>query len=95
MIIKWKCVYLLSNSLNLFFKKCLEISVENLCVYCGLKPEQTRYLVLRRSMYSLRTADVFRSTGPVDPLQIVEFAANLEEATTGEEIFSFNLIKRT
>ena len=63
---------------------------ESVCGYCGLKPEQTRYVVLRRSMYSLRTADVF----PVDPLQIVEFAANLEEATTGEEIFSFNLIKR-
>ena len=67
---------------------------ESVCGYCGLKPEQTRYIVLRRSMYSLQTADVFRSTGPVDPLQSVEFAANLEEATTGEEIFTFNLIKR-
>lgn len=63
---------------------------ESVCGYCGLKAEQTRYVVLRRSMYNLRTADVF----PVDRLQIVEFAANLEEATTGEEIFSFNLIKR-
>ena len=32
MIIKWKCVDLLSDSLNVFFKKCLEISVENLRV---------------------------------------------------------------
>ena len=33
-----------------------------MCGYCGLKAEQTRYVVLRRSMYNLRTADVF----PVD-----------------------------
>ena len=32
MIIKWKCVDLLSDSLNEFFKKCLEISGENLRV---------------------------------------------------------------
>ena len=32
MIIKWKCVDLLSDSLNVFFKKYLEISGENLRV---------------------------------------------------------------
>ena len=35
---------------------------ESVSGFCGLKAEQTRYVVLRRSMYNLRTADVF----PVD-----------------------------
>ena len=35
MITKKKCLDLLSNSLNTFFKKCIEISLENLYVDIG------------------------------------------------------------
>ena len=67
---------------------------ESACGYCGLTAEQTRYVVLRRSMFYVGRCANSRPISGRPVLQIVEFAANLEEATTGEEIFSFNLIKR-